>query len=424
MKNEDTLAERMNDARENLDRMVRLSDDGKASLITQDALHELSNVLEELHVASEELQVQNEELAQVTRLVEAEQKRYQELFEFAPDGYLTTDMQGTISEANQALAQMLHVQSKFLIGKPLSVFVDPESRRKLFALLAKLQNGELKRVDDCEFTLTPRDGAFLFASVTIAIDEHSRPRELRMLIRDIGERKKTAAILAEKVRELARVNSELELMASAAAHDLSEPLRVMATFAALLKEKPLDEEGRKMLSFIQDSADQAINRIQALLAYSSIGKKQRPFELVDINEVVQSVVQVTPLLHEIGGKVTTEDLPSLFGDRELLRSLFHNLLDNAIKFRGQRPLHIHIAGRKQDNEWEISFSDNGIGFDNKYVDRMFAIFKRLHDPAKYAGTGIGLAICKKIVECHHGQIRAESSTEGARFVFTIPARQS
>jgi signal transduction histidine kinase len=239
-----------------------------------------------------------------------------------------------------------------------------------------------------------------------------------------SELEQANARLQRQTLELARSNSELEQFAYVASHDLQEPLRMVASYTQLLARRyrgKLDNDADEFIDYAVTGVNRMQGLIQDLLEYSKVGNRDR-FEPVDCEAVLQHVVEtLKPHMEASGARLTSEGLPKISGDARQIAQLFQHLIGNAIKFRNHVPPKIHVSALQKDGEWIISVRDNGIGFDPQFTDRIFVIFQRLHSKERYAGTGIGLAICKKIVERHNGRIWAESKPgEGATFSFTIP----
>jgi signal transduction histidine kinase len=228
--------------------------------------------------------------------------------------------------------------------------------------------------------------------------------------------------------ELARSNRDLEQFAYVASHDLQEPLRMVATYTQLLAERyqgKLDVNADKYIHYAVDGALRMQTLVQDLLAFSRVGRQGNDFKLVDCNEIVQAALKnLHASIHESGAEIVCGDLPLLVGDSSQLAQLLQNLIGNAIKFRGsERPM-IRVNAEQQGRDWVFSVADNGIGIAEEYADVVFVIFKRLHGREEYPGSGIGLAICKKIVEQHGGRIWVESQLgRGSSFKFTLPAQQ-
>jgi signal transduction histidine kinase len=261
------------------------------------------------------------------------------------------------------------------------------------------------------------------------------PPELVRLARDVDAmRRKIAADLAElevQAAELGRSNRDLEQFAYVASHDLQEPLRKVASFCQLLKRRyagQLDERADQYINFAVDGAQRMQRLINDLLAFSRIGRATSGFTDIDMNVLVADTVeQMDSVRERTGAEITWADLPVIRGDEPLLGTLFANLLSNSLKFREPgRPPRVHVSGRRVGDEWEITCADNGIGIEPEFGDKVFIIFQRLHGKEAYPGTGIGLAIAKKIVEYHGGHIWVDSTYNaspdggGTAIRFTLP----
>ena len=239
----------------------------------------------------------------------------------------------------------------------------------------------------------------------------------------------TDRVLQEQAVELTRSNAELEQFAYVASHDLQEPLRVIAGYVNLLEERygdRIDEDGRDFIAYTTDAVHRMRNLINDLLDYSRVESDGNPFEQVDCNRALENALaDLGVSIQETDAEVTAEPLPELSGDPVQISQLLENLIANAIKFRQDDVApKIHVSCHRSDSDWQLSVSDNGIGIRPRYQDRIFGMFKRAHKRSKYPGTGIGLAMCSKIVERHGGTIWVESEVgEGSTFHFTIPAAQ-
>jgi PAS domain S-box-containing protein len=286
------------------------------------------------------------------------------------------------------------------------------------------------------------------------------------LSRDITARKAAEQALADKAEELARSNRELEQFAYVASHDLQEPLRMIASYTQLLARRyrdKLDKDASEFIGYAVEGATRMQVLINDLLNYSRLGTRGKPFAPTDCDEVLTRALENLKItIEDAKATVTSSQLPEILGDGTQLTQLFQNLVSNAVKFRGDKPPEVHVsaelksipAGRAspagvscgrslgeqapsegpnpqsaienpQSKEWVISVQDNGIGIEPQYFERIFVIFQRLHTREQYPGTGIGLAVCKKIVERHGGRIWVESSPgTGTHFYFTIPQLQS
>jgi signal transduction histidine kinase len=232
-------------------------------------------------------------------------------------------------------------------------------------------------------------------------------------------------LVEAQAEDLRRSNGELEQFAYVASHDLQEPLRKVASFCQLLERRykgQLDERGEQYIEFAVDGAKRMQRLISDLLAFSRVGRLTGDFTDVPLERTLeQALRQLQAVLEETSAVVTHDQLPTVRGDASLLVQLFQNLVGNGVKFRGAAAPRVHIGARPGNGEWELSCSDNGIGIEPQYADKIFVIFQRLHGRDAYDGTGIGLAMCKKIVEHHGGRMWLDpSATEGATFRWTLP----
>jgi light-regulated signal transduction histidine kinase (bacteriophytochrome) len=242
---------------------------------------------------------------------------------------------------------------------------------------------------------------------------------------DIAARKQAEHELAKKAQELARSNADLEKFAYVASHDLQEPLRMVASYTQLLAKRykgKLDTDADEFIDFAVDGANRMRQLIQELLSYSRVGTRGKPLQPVDIQVACANAIK--NLLHAIEescAKVSVDSLPTVMGDATQLAQLFQNLIGNGIKYRDSRPPEIQVKATQEGDMWLFSVHDNGIGIDAQYFDRIFEMFQRLHTRKEYSGTGMGLAICRKIVQRHGGEIWVESRPgNGSTFFFTIP----
>ncbi len=245
--------------------------------------------------------------------------------------------------------------------------------------------------------------------------------------RDITDRKRAEEKLKEMMNKLAQSNTELEQFAYVASHDLQEPLRMVVGYLQLLERRykeGLNQEAGEFINFAVDGARRMHRMIEDLLRYSRVGTRGEVFGAVSLEEVVQEALEDLRLaVEESGAKITVDSLPVVQGDFSHLVQLFLNLVGNAIKFRGKAAPKIHIGAKREGGSWVFFVKDNGIGIPRESTDRMFQLFQRLNDPDEYSGTGMGLAICKKIVQRHGGEITVVSKVgKGTTFSFTIPGK--
>lgn len=245
------------------------------------------------------------------------------------------------------------------------------------------------------------------------------------LLLQIRERERVEEKLKQTMAEFARSNSELELFAYVASHDLQEPLRMVTSFTQLLEKRyknKLDKDADEFIEFILDGATRMQSMINDLLQYSRVGTRGKPFKLTDFESVFgQSLVNLKIAIDENNAIITHDPLPTLMADSTQMIEVFQNLISNAIKFRSKESPQVHVSALKKRNEWVFSVRDNGIGIAPEFFDKLFILFQRLHSRSEYPGTGIGLAVCKKIVERHGGKIWVESEPDkGSTFYFSIP----
>ncbi len=242
------------------------------------------------------------------------------------------------------------------------------------------------------------------------------------------DRRRAEQELARKVEELARSNRDLEQFAYVASHDLQEPLRMVAAYTQLLAERyrgRLDEQADKYINYAVDGATRMQTLIQDLLAFSRAGRQETRLEQVDCNQLVaQALANLQAAVQESGASVRCQPLPTVWANASQLRQVFQNLIANAIKFHGSQRPEIQISALPQGPEWKFAVADNGIGISPEHADDIFVIFKRLHTRTEYPGNGIGLSICKRIIERHGGKITAAPyESGGSVFSFTLPVQQ-
>jgi signal transduction histidine kinase len=246
------------------------------------------------------------------------------------------------------------------------------------------------------------------------------------ILRELSSLKSALASLETRTQDLQRSNAELEQFAYVASHDLQEPLRKVASFCQLLERRyagRLDERADQYIEYAVDGAKRMQVLINDLLAFSRVGRSAGELTLVSCTDLLaQARGNLAPAIRKSRAVITADELPVVRAEPALLTAVFQNLLSNAIKFRGEEQPRVEVTARRDGDFWLFSVSDTGIGIDADYAERIFVIFQRLHERSSYPGTGIGLAMCRKIIEYHGGQIWLDTEyTGGSRFLFTLPA---
>jgi signal transduction histidine kinase len=274
--------------------------------------------------------------------------------------------------------------------------------------------------DIYDFPFIDTDGSQLILEMGIDITEQKQAQaELKKYQLHLED------LVKNRTEELSRSNKDLEQFAYVASHDLQEPLRAVSGFVELLRrnlDKSLSEKTNEYMNFSIDGAKRMQSLINGLLEYSRIGTQGRKPQKVNSKEVLdEALARLHASIGESGAKITADDLPTVYFDDMQLMRLFQNLIGNAIKFHSDQPPQIHVSAVRQDTAWRFAVRDNGIGIEPQYAERIFMIFQRLHTRKAYPGTGIGLSICKKIIERHGGKIWVESAQgQGSTFYFTVP----
>jgi signal transduction histidine kinase len=266
------------------------------------------------------------------------------------------------------------------------------------------------------------------AHLSLRAMQRALEEQNRQLQQEIAVRRQTEEVLAQRTDELSRSNAELEQLAYVASHDLQEPLRMITSYLQLLEQRyknKIDPDANEFIEFAVDGAKRMQRLIDDLLTYSRLGSRAKPFHSVNSAQVVKDAMRsVQMAIEESGAVIECGTLPVIVGDGAQLAQLFQNLIANAIKFRRGQPPHIRIDAQADGKAWRFSVQDNGIGIAPEYFDRIFVMFQRLHTRGAYPGTGIGLALCKRIVEHHGGRIWVESEPgKGSTFKFTLPMRE-
>ena len=358
-----------------------------------------------------------------TALQESESK-YRQIVELAEEGIWVIDSNACTTYVNQAMARMLGYTELEMFGRSLFDFMDEQVTQSANDNMEQRRQGIAERH---EFRLKSKDGkdVWTYMSTSPVMDESDNLLSCCALVYNITDRKESEQQMLQLTEDLKRSNEELEQFAYVASHDLQEPLRAVTSYTQLLADRyqgNFDEKADKYINYIVDGATRMQQLINDLLAYSRLGTRGQEFEPADCNAAVQqSLCNLQIAIAEKKAVITCDAMPTVMADESQLVQLFQNLIANSIKFCRQDIPLIQIAARREESEWLLCVRDNGIGIDPEYADRIFIIFGRLHGRREYPGTGIGLAMCKRIVERHGGRIWVESQEgEGATFYFSIP----
>ncbi|HKG21323.1 MAG TPA: ATP-binding protein [Blastocatellia bacterium] len=431
----------------------------------EEALEQLNTTLEELNIADEEMRQQNEELQEARELVEVERRRYQELFEFAPDGYLVTDQYGIIREVNRAACSMLERSFRYLIGKPLPSQISKDQRNDFRSQLAKAAEQIPGQVRELEYRMTTHKGSSFEAAINVTAFKlpGGGGTDLRWMFRDITERKQAEAAVrelnedlerrvAERTSELEAANRlkgellEREQAARAAAedanrgkdvflatvsHELRTPLNAIIGWVALLRQYGVDNSiGAQALSVIERNALAQARIVNDILDVSRVmtGKITLDLKPLDLRPVLNAAIEtILPAAQARSLKLTrsiASNAGLVMGDVNRLQQIIGNLLSNAVKFTPDGG-EIIVALDKDEEGVRITVSDTGVGISSEFLPHIFENFRQAETSStrKFGGLGLGLAIVGHLVEMHGGVIRAESPGEnrGTSFQLSLPA---
>ena len=345
------------------------------------------------------------------------------------DAIIGTDLEYNFQSWNAAAEIMYGWTAMDVLGHPMREFIRNEYPFDSLKIVTEqlLEKGHWKG----EVTQNRRDGTRfpVFSSVSALKDHTDKVIGFVAVNRDITEHKRLEEALAHEREELARSNAELEQFAYVASHDLQEPLRMVSSYVQLLARRyqgRLDRDAEEFIGFAADGAARMQQMIVDLLALSRLGTHGQQFAAVPCDGALdQALTNLQTAIQESKAKIRRDPLPTVMADHAQLVQLFQNLIGNALKFRGKRAPRVHISAELHAEAWVFSVRDNGIGIDPAYAERVFVLFQRLHGRSEYAGTGIGLAICKKTVGQHGGRIWVESQlNKGSTFYFSLPIAMS
>ena len=346
-----------------------------------------------------------------------------QVFQSNIEGVIITDIRRQILHVNNKVATIAGYRNEDLIGQPITLLLPAQEREAFVSHWQDIKQGEPWQgeslLQHCQGNLFPA-----WINISGVKDETGIVTHFIVEFSDISAYRAAQEALSKRTEELARSNKELEQFAYVASHDLQEPLRMVASFTQLLSRRyrgKLDADADEFIHYAVDGATRMQTLINDLLAYSRIGSRTKPFESVNLNSVLQrALANLHVAIEESHAKIVHDELPNTYGDITQLTQLFQNLIGNAVKFRGDLPPEIQVKVSDADKYWCFEVRDNGIGIAPEFFERIFVIFQRLHNKEDYPGTGIGLSICKKIVERHGGQIEVKSERgQGTAFIFTL-----
>jgi PAS domain S-box-containing protein len=335
------------------------------------------------------------------------------------DALISKDLDGIITSWNKGAEVLFGYSAEEAIGRPVTILLPADRLDEEPQILARLKNGE--RMNHFETVRQRKDGTLLDISLTISPvrDSSGTVVGASKIARDITDSKRMEA-------EMRRVNRDLEQFAFSASHDLQEPLRSVKVYSELLTKRhgdKLDGEALEFLGFLRSGANRMEMLVRDLLAYTQVAKFERPSEMADAGTAVAGAIEsLATSIAESNARVTRDLLPKVHMHLAHLQQLFQNLIGNAIKYRSpQRPPEVHVTADRQFGQWVFAVRDNGIGIPPQHKEDIFGLFKRLHRDDEYSGTGIGLAICQRIVDQYNGRIWVESEPgQGSVFRFAIP----
>ncbi len=352
------------------------------------------------------------------------------LIDNLPSYIFVKDTGGRYLLSNEAHTRLLGAGTEAeLLGKSVADFFPPDKARHFAASDEDVLQGGRPLIEQEEAYGAGVEAGWYSSTKVPLRDAQGAIIGIVGIKHDITERKRAEERLKFYTASLERSNRELQDFAAVASHDLQEPLRKIQAFSDRLKARAgpaLDETGRDYLDRMQNAAARMQTLVNELLTFSRVTTRAQPFVPTDLGKVAREVLSdLETRIEQTGGRVELADLPTVEADATQMRQLFQNLIANALKFhRPDAPPVVKVSAERDGNTIRLLVADNGIGFDEKYLDRIFTIFQRLHGREQYEGTGVGLAVCRKIAHRHGGAITARSQPgQGATFIVTLPARQ-
>lgn len=355
------------------------------------------------------------------------QIRLAAIVESSDDAIVSKDLNGIVQSWNRGAERVFGYSAEEMVGNHISIIAAPDRINEMPAILQRVRSGQ--RIDHYETKRKRKDGVIIDISLTVSpiLDPSGRIIGASKIARDISERKRMDAELRATNVALSRANADLQQFAYSASHDLREPLRMISIYSQLLKKnygETLDERANEYLRYSIEGARRMEQLVKDLLEYTRANVADAEPPLTDANAALQNILpQFGPMIEENQASITFDSLPEIRMHSVHLEQVFQNIISNALKYRREEAPRIHVSAGKVRSEWIVSLQDNGIGIDQRYAEQIFGLFRRLHTNDEYAGTGVGLAICRNIVERYGGRIWVTSKPgEGSTFFFSIPDR--
>ncbi len=353
------------------------------------------------------------------------------VFNSAPNALIMVNDEGNIELVNQMLCDMFGYNMDELVGQNLEILIPS----KLRLSHKKYREGYIKKPE--KRAMAERNNLYALSkdglkfSVEIALNPIKLGQSSKVIasVIDVTERNRQTKELQDFTYQLEKSNESLEQFAHIASHDLQEPLRMVSSYTQLLADRyhdKLDADANEFINYAVDGAKRMQALIQDLLKFSSLTNKSEKNEQVDANELYGNTLRnLAMVINESEAIITKDNLPLVYGDRSQLGQVFQNLIGNAVKYHNPGNINrIHVSAEHINDAWRFCISDCGIGIEPEYYEKIFIIFKRLHVKSKYSGTGVGLALCKRIIDSHGGEIWVESEYgQGSRFYFTLPIQE-
>ncbi len=377
----------------------------------------------ELKMVNEQLQQELTERKKTQEALKETERFNRLLVDTLPIGLALCRMDGSLIDVNPAYAKIIGRSKEETLNLTYWDITPKKYNKQELAQLESIE--KTGHYGPYEKEYIHSDGHLVPVRLSGLIIEKDGEQTIWSSVEDIAERKKVEEYMRVLMEDLKRSNAELEEFAYVASHDLQEPLRMVASFTQLLERRykdKLDDDANDFINFIVDGTSRMQGLINDLLVFSRVRTRGIDFNATDMNIVLENVlINIRQSIKETNATITNDPLPVIIADDSQMMQLFQNLISNALKFHGEEEPHIHISGEVKEEKWIFSVRDNGIGIDSKNFDRIFIIFQRLHKKDEYSGTGIGLSVCKKIIQRHRGKIWVESELgKGSTFYFSIP----